>query len=82
MNYKPTIKERILRDKISCARLDYGFAVFHRTKEEDKIDMEISIDFDVSEDEQELQAKHMALTLKRNLGHLAPVFIKEFQKDN
>ena len=80
MKYNPTKKEKTLRDKISCAKLDYGFAVYHLTNKEDKILMEISIDFDVSEYEQELQAKHMAMTLKRKLGHLAPVFLKQFQK--
>ena len=80
MTYKPTKKEKTLLNKIWYAGLDYGFAVFHRTKKEDKIEMEICIDFDVSQYEQELQAKHMAHTLKRNLGHLAPVFLKEFAK--
>ena len=80
MTNKPTKKEKTLWDKIWDYNINYGFAVFHHAKKEDKIEMEFSMDFDVSEYEQELQAKHMALTLKRNLGHLAPVFLKEFAK--
>jgi len=76
---KQTKREKNLWEKIGNTDIDYAFYSVYLKK--GSTEMEISLDWDVCEDDQETQAKLIAARLKRELAHLAPVFLKEFQKE-
>ena len=76
---RQTKREKNLWAKIWKTDIDYAFYSLYLKK--GSTEMEISLDWDVCEDDQETQAKLIAVRLKRELAHLAPVFLKEFQKE-
>lgn len=72
-----TNRERELIESFDKTDINYSFSSTQNKEGTSKIN--ISFDWDVCEEDQEDQAKLMAITLKRELHHVAPVFLKEFQ---